>query len=211
MAIGLAAIERCYCNKSDCWKPESDFSLVAREQHRRGDENAMCLECVEKAWRSRIGRSEVTDFIREDRERMLKRTRNPEFEEMVGEARIGKRMHSTELIRRLAKLIPNFVPWPGNIEGQTSLYRIFGDRVDFICWTSDGILQEFSSVEFNKWMQPIKEIRGWRTVVLRVIKFGLLTEEQARKEFGEPSNPSAAKFWNRQLYNLRNNRTVAKD
>ena len=210
MAHGLLGTgERCFCNKCSNWKPELDFSLVGRAQHKRGDENAMCLECVDKLYRNRLGKSEVNAWIKEDRERMLARTLNPDFEEMTGEKRIGKAMHSSELITKLTRIVPNLVAAPGNVGDDISFVRIYGDQIDFICYTNQGWLPEFSQVEFNADRQPIHERRGWRTVLIRFIKFGLLTEAQAEKEFGKPSSPQQARFWERQLYWQRNNRTSA--
>lgn len=211
MPIGLTAVERAYCNKCAAWKPETDFSIVARAQSRVGDENALCLECVEKLLKSRLGRNEINAYIKEDRERLLQRTRNPEFEEMTGERRLGHVMHSNEFIGRLKKILPNLVVWPGLRGNDLSLYRVYGEQVDFICWCAQRYLPEFSIVEFNKDRQPINEIRGWRTVLIRVIKFGLLSEQQVEKEFGRPTNPQEARFWDRQLFWLRNDRTVAQD
>lgn len=211
MPIGIVAGERLYCNFCGNWRPEQDFSLVARAQAKAEDENASCLECVEKAYRARLGRSEIKDFVKEDRERLLKRTRNLEFEQMTGEKRLGRVMHSNEFLARLKKILPNVVVGPGAVNDDLSIYRVFGEQVDFVCYTNQGYLPEFSIVEFNKDKQPIHERRGWRTVLLRIIKFGLLTEKQVEKEFGRPSSPQEARFWERQLYWLRNDRITAKE
>jgi hypothetical protein len=211
MAVGLVATERCYCNKCGSWKPETDFSEFARDQHRNEDEHCICLGCVDLLYKKRLARNEIAGFIKEDRARMIAPTRNPEYEEMTGVGRLGKVMHHSELVSKLQKVVPNLVVWPGNIAGDISLYRIYGEQVDFICYSNEGWLPEFSIVEFNKDMQPIHERRGWRTVLLRIIKFGLLTEELAEKTFGRPSSPQQARFWARRLYDLRNNRTLAKD
>ncbi len=211
MPIGVVATERCYCQKCTAWKPEQDFSLVARSQHKIGDENTLCQDCVDRLFKGRLGRNEINAYIKEDRDRLLQRTRNPEFEEMTGLRRLGHVMHSNEFLARLKKIVPNLVIWPGKRGNDLSLYRIFGDEVDFICWCGQKYLPEFSIVEFNKDRQPINEIRGWRTVLIRVIKFDLLTEKQAEEEFGRPTSPQEARFWDRQLWWLRNDRTMAQD
>jgi hypothetical protein len=211
MSIGVVATERCYCNKCGDWKPEKDFSLFARAQHKAEDENCVCLECADKLFRNRLGRSEINAFIKEDRDRLLQKTRNPEFEEMTGERRLGQVMHSNDFIAKLKRAVPNIAVFRGNIEGDLSLCRVYGDTRDFVAYTNTGYLPEFSIVEFNQDRQPIHERRGWRTVLLRIIKFGLLTEQQAEKEFGRPSSPQEARFWDRQLYWLRNDRIVAKE
>lgn len=211
MSIGTVALDRCYCNKCSEWRPATDFSLIARAQHMAEDENCLCLECVDKMYRRKLQKCEVNAYIKEDRERLLRKTRIAAYEEMVGEGRRGRVMHHSELVTRLKKLMPNFVVWPGNIAGDISLYRVYGDKADFICYVHEGWLDEFSTVEFNKDKQPIHEKRGWRTALLRVIKLGLLTEEQVQREFGRPSSPQQAKFWDMELWNIRNNTGFKKD
>lgn len=206
MSVGITATERCFCNKCSEWKPETDFSIVARAQHKREDENCLCLECVDKLFRSRLGKSEINAYIKEDRARRLQRTRNPEFEEMTGVRRLGRVMHSSEFLTKIKHVVPNLQTRPGGIQGDISLYRVIGEEIAYVCWLTEGYLPEFSLVKFNADMQPIREIRGWRTVLIRMIKVGLLTEQQAEKEFGRPTYPQEARFWERQLFWLRNDR-----
>jgi hypothetical protein len=203
-----------YCNQCGDWHPETDFSEFARDQARQGDEEARCQECVNKLFKNRLqkGSGEIAAYIKEDRDRRLQRTRNPLLEQMVGDGRWGQVMHSNELIRKLTKILPELVPGPGAIEDNISLYRVRpGGEPDFICWTGCGYLPEFSIVHFNKDRQPIREQRGWRTVLLRVIKAGLITEAEAEKEFGRPSSPQQDKFWREQLWNFRHDRTEGQN
>lgn len=207
----VIAVERAYCNKCRAWKPERDFSIFAREQHKNEDDNCLCLDCIDRLEKGKLGRDEIAGYIKEDRERMLERTRNPEYEEMTGPGRLGRVMHHSELVSKIQSFVPNIAVVPGVEPNTYALYRIYGEQVDFVCWTNEGWLPEFSIVEFNKHKQPIRERRGWRTVLLRFIKTGLMTEDQANKNFGRPSSPQQAKFWDRKLYDLRNNRITAKD
>lgn len=203
--------ERAYCNKCQNWRPSTDFSTYAVGQHKIGDENAMCLDCIDILEKRRLCKDEIAGFIKEDRERLISPTRNAEYEEMTGVGRLGKVRHHSEVIPKIQKLVPNLAIRPGNIAGSLSLYRVLNEQADFICWMREGLSPEFSIVEFNKQKQPINEIRGWRTVLLRLIKFGLLTEKQVENHFGRPSSPQQARFWDKQLYFLRNERITSKD
>lgn len=213
MSIGIVDVcPTCYCNRCGYSKPETDFSLLARAQDKAGDENCLCLDCVDRLYRGQLGRDEIQGYVKEDRARLLRRTRNPDFEEMVGEGRWGRAIHHSEFITKLQRLLSGkLLAMDAVLPNQVSLLRIQPNTVDFICWMDTGYQPEFSIVHFNKDMQPIREQRGWRTVLLRLIKAGALSEEQVEKEFGFPSSPQQAKWWNKQLFDYRNNRTVVKD
>jgi hypothetical protein len=196
-------MDRYFCNRCALTKPSTDFSEIAKDQARCGDENAMCQDCIDALFRAKLARGEVQGFIKEDRARMLKRTRNPVLEAMQGAGRWGIPMHSSALIFSLSKLVPNLVVLDGRVADDIGFYRARNEKVDFICYTNSGTLPEYSIVVLNKDRQPIHEQRGWRTVLLRFIKAGLLTEEQVEKEFGRISNPEQARFWLKELYDHR--------
>jgi hypothetical protein len=164
----------------------------------------MCQACVTAIFRARIDRSEVKAFVKQDRDRMLQRTRLLDQAAMQGEGRWGTPMTHNELIRKLTKVIPNLFVTDGNIPGDISLYRVRGEQVEFICYTNSGTLPEHSIVHVNKDNQPIHEQRGWRTVLIRIIKSGLLSEQDAEREFGHPSSPQQAMLWDRELFTYRN-------
>jgi hypothetical protein len=208
--VGTAA--QCYCNRCGVFYPETDFTEMARAQYRAGDENALCKDCLDRLYKHKMARDEIAGYVREDRERLLQRTRNPELEQMTGAGRLGHILHHSEFISKLEKVLGGrMVVLDGAREGDLILLRVKEQAVDFICWFSQGYLPEFSIVHFNKDRQPIKEVRGWRTVLLRLIKNGGATEEQVQKVFGEPSSPNEARFWLRHLYEYRHNRITEKD
>lgn len=67
-----------------------------------------------------------------------------------------------------------------------------------------GVLPEYSEYEFNERdiLQKCTQI-GWRSVLLRFIENGILTEEQCNKEFGYPSGGENS-LWYKKLHNYRN-------
>lgn len=135
---------------------------------------------------------------------MLAKGRLLNQEAMKNPARMGIAMHHTELLRKLYKLAPDLIIGEGGIVGDRSIYRLRDGVPEFLVYTSTNDLPEFSIVHVNKDNQPIYEQRGWRTVLLRLIKYGVLTEAQVVKEFGEPGRPELAQRWNYHLFEFRN-------
>lgn len=199
--------DRLFCPRCQCWKPETDFSSISRAQNRAGDPDGMCQSCITALYNSRLGRDEVEGYLKEDEDRRLANKRLPGQEERKeSPARWGRAMHSSEFINRLRQIIPNLHVRDGNIPGDISLYKVFGDSVDYVCYLTSGIMPEYEIVRVDEHNLPVGSKRGWRTVLLRLIKSGLVTEEQAIKCFGHPSNGEAARFYLAELQSHRQQR-----
>lgn len=125
-------------------------------------------------------------------------------------ARVGRPMHHSDFIRKLKKLVPSLYFIDGRIIGDLAVWNTYG-RVQehgldsrYLFFMPSGILPEFSQYEFDSRDVPVKESRrGWRTVLLRLIIMGLLTEEACNREFGRASGVASA-VWNWKLYLHRN-------
>lgn len=127
-------------------------------------------------------------------------------------ARQGAPMHHSELFARLQKYVPGLYVTDGRIIGNLAIYQIAGgpvkewDNKDFryLFYSEEGVMPEFSQYEMNPDTDvPVREKkRGWRTVLLRCIKMGLLTEEQSNKEFGAATGP-ASTLWYKTLWQTR--------
>jgi hypothetical protein len=203
----IPSLERLYCVRWQCWKPEKDFSQQSRAQYRAGDPDGMCQQCISNLYNSRLGRDEVTAYLKEDEDRRLAGKRLPGQEERKeSPARWGRAMHHSEFIAILRKIIPNLYVRDGNIPGDISLYKIFGDSIDYVCYLTSGTMPEYEIVKVNSHDLPIGAKRGWRTVLLRLIKSGLVSESQALKFFGSPTNGEAARFYLSELQNYRQQR-----
>ena len=208
----VVSLDRTYCNICQTLKPSSAFSSQARAQALAGDENAACLPCVNRLYDSRLARDEVEPYLKQD---MAVRNKPYELsgqeERKDSPARWGHVLHSSELLLRLQRIIPNLHVKDGRIGNDVSLFQVIGDEIKYLVWTHQGNLPEYSIVVTNWQNRPIREIRGWRTVLLRLIKAGVITEEQALKHFGSPTNGEAARFYLQELAWHRNQRNLGKD
>ena len=134
-----------------------------------------------------------------------------------GPERVGKIMHCLEFVKLLEKIRPAYLS--ANIrKGLTGLAvyhpkEIDGKRVDwhYVCGVQVGYMHEYSSMHFDERGLPLNEKwRGWRTVLLRLIQLGHVTEEQALKVFGEPTEAGSRRY-REQLYYWRNRKRAHSD
>ena len=167
----------------------------------------------------RLSLEENTARLREAnlRSHALKKQRWEDQDEYrKDDARVGHRMHHSEFLRRVRPYIPNLYVTDGGVVGDLALFltypspqpRLEGRSFEYLTYIHEGDSNEFSTYEFNdKTDTPVREKwnggRGWRTVLLRMIKKGLITEEQANTEFG-PAEGEGSRIYNRELYKFRN-------
>jgi len=128
------------------------------------------------------------------------------------EARTGRFRYHTDLLDFIRDNIPDIYIMDGRIVGDLSIFRTFGRpqphldgrTFQYLFYIPLGWSPEHSLMEFDLNDIPIKEKqRGWRTVLLRLIKTGLTTEEKVNEYFG-PSLGEGSKNWYRQLFICRN-------
>ena len=133
---------------------------------------------------------------------------------MNDESRDGKRMHSSEFIRRIRHLIgEKLFLTDGRFLGDISVYQISGvPRPDwpggpisfkYLWYIPIGWMPEYSIYEFDERWIPVREReRGWRTPLLRLIKAGLLSEEKVQDSFGHAEGEGST-VYKRQLWQHR--------
>ncbi len=147
------------------------------------------------------------------------RGENPES--WMGPARFGSQKSCYDFLRELAALCPDLVIVEGNVsdtglrdDADLMLYKAYPcpqahlDGRDFaaIGYINRGVLPEFSIFAFGKMGERDHEIkRGWRTILLRCIQLGMLSEELAEKKFGKVEGPAGEQY-RRQLFGVRNRR-----
>lgn len=130
---------------------------------------------------------------------MLMQYRLSDHEDLKNaEKRMGKPLMSSELILRIEKLT-NKAVWaedsyrdPDNVAG---FYTIKKREKVLVCAFDKGPMPEYSIIMTDAADLPIKEKRGWRTVLTRLLQADVLTWSQVKYGFGEGMTHAAANRW----------------
>ena len=122
------------------------------------------------------------------------------------EERIGKVLHSSELITLLRKCGVNcFYRAHPHHDKATLMVSVNGGPLQIGAWVQLGNCPELSLMNFDRYGVPLAErMRGWRTVTMQLIMKGMLTEEKANKVFGKPRQSAAFDRYNSTLQAFRN-------
>lgn len=130
-------------------------------------------------------------------------------------AQMGRPLASTEVISRLRRMNANLVfEISMSDSSKYGIYAmelradpvtgLFGNRKRFICGMESGYQPEFSVRHYREKEVPdataighwrkekifTRETRGWRTVLMRLLKERLISEAQIQRYFDSPSRPS---------------------
>lgn len=123
-------------------------------------------------------------------------------------ARVGRIMHSSELINKLRESC-SIHCWYRQ-HPQPRKLTLLVDRhmrqlpPEVGCWAQEGFMPEYSIVRFDDHGVPLDEkFRGWRTVLLQLIIKGILTEAVADRVFGKAVGPASERY-RKTLYGFRN-------
>lgn len=219
--IGENAIERAIVDSPDLLGKECigclrvlPFNRFQRDASCRDGCRDLCDYCASVP---RLSIDEHTSRLREmtNNSEAVKAQRMARQEEYKNDAaRIGRMMHHSDLVTVLRQLIPSLYITDGNIVGDLAVFQTYGSpqpdlegrTFRYLFYIPTGYLPEYSLYEFNDRDTPTRESqRGWRTVLLRLIKSGLLTEETVNHVFGAATGP-ASTIYNSTLYDFRNRR-----
>ncbi len=121
-------------------------------------------------------------------------------------ARVGKIMHSSELINRLRGM--GIQCWyrqhPHADKLILMVQRKLVGPLEVAGWVQAGWTTEFEILRFDQRGLVINSrYRGWRTVLLQLILKGVLTEQATQDEFGLPVGPASRRYL-RTLFDYRN-------
>lgn len=107
-----------------------------------------------------------------------------------------------ELIRRIQLLNPKILIQAGGVQGAVAVrYPKYEDGEHTLAYITGFYLEplpEFSSVTLDDMGLPHREIRGWRSVLLALIKAGALEQEKVDTLFG-PAMGQRTGLWYRNL------------
>jgi hypothetical protein len=189
------------------------FKHFRKDSSRKDGHCGQCMECESQPLMSlneHMARLKERNFNSEG----TKRQRWDDQEELKDdESRRGRPMRHSDFFAVLQKLVPNLYVTDGRIQGHLAVFRTYpspqlrleGRDFEYLFYCPTGILPEFSQYQFDEKMDvPIRESqRGWRTVLLRLIKAGLLSEETCEKVFGRATECVASNRWFRELQKHR--------
>lgn len=190
-----------------------DWIHFRRDSSQRDGHAILCHDCESAP---KLSTSEHTARLKErnfNLESVRKQRVEDQDEYKNDEARVGRAMNHQTFLSVLRTLVPSLYIIPGRIIGQLAIFQTaatpqsaWGDRdFKYLMYTDTGILPEFSQYEFD----TIRDIRirekrrGWRTVLLRLIKARLLDEKICNQVFGRPEC-QASTIWHKELWKHRN-------
>jgi|SRR5581483_554704 len=218
--IGGNAIDRAMVESPDTLGKECigcyrifPYQMFKPDSSYRDGRRDLCELCANSP---RLSTEEHTHRLREMtfNSEAVKRQRWDHQDELRDDAaRRGREMWHTDFLSAVQKLVPDLYITEGRIIGDLAIFRTYGQPqphlegrdFEYLMFCPTGLIPEFSIYEFDTVRDiPIREKqRGWRTVLLRLIKAGLLTETVAHKHFGEAVGPGSERY-NRLLWEFRN-------
>lgn len=194
------------------------YAFFDRDSTYRDGRRDLCTNCQSSP---RLSTDEHTARLREvnNSSEAVKRQRWAHQDDYRDDrARVGRVLASGDFLAKVRKLVPSLFITDGRIVGDVAIFRIYprpqphleGRDFEYLFYCPTGLLPEYSIYEFETTRDiPVREKqRGWRTVLLRLIKSGLLTEEVCDREFGRADGP-ASTVWYRRLYEHRNNTALS--
>jgi hypothetical protein len=128
----------------------------------------------------------------------------------------GPRMAWQEVIRRLRKCNPNLLFLDAQGGGHIAIYRPKTgqerENIELLddtrpAWWNDHMyvtgfpkheMPEFPHVILDTSNLPVREYRGWRSVLMALIKSGAISYTSAIQQFGEPTDSRSGR-WHEQL------------
>lgn len=131
----------------------------------------------------------------------------------------GPRLHYSEIIRRIQSLNPRIAIRDG-MPGNVAIYRPkrreeyndaeremrsaprdeqwFWDHV-YVSGMLKDWLPEYAHVTLDNAGLPTREVRGWRSVLIALVKSGAITRRGCNELFGDPSGDKRSGRWFEQI------------
>lgn len=110
--------------------------------------------------------------------------------------RSGIWIHSSELIYRVQKLNPRiFVEQQINYPDEWGFYADVLGKQTYVSGFSKHWMREFSAIQVDERnLQLGDELRGWRTVLLRLLTLGVLEWRSVLRTFGDSEGVNAYRW-----------------
>ena len=113
--------------------------------------------------------------------------------------RMGRVMTHNEFIQRVQKVTHNRVWAEDSLSDPTHMvcgfYFVKDGVKKYVCSFDKGWMPEFSFILTDNADLPVKERRGWRTVLTRLLQLGAITWDEVRSAFGDGLSHATADRW----------------
>ena len=206
------AFSRTLCGK-ECMacKRAYPYRFFDLDSSSRDGRKNICPECIKSP---RLSTSEHLAMKQEQtaNSHAVTSQRRPDEIDYIERNSRGRELQHTTFIEKLRKLLgpDKLIVGDAYFLDEFALYvknpaRIESNGVQYIGYISTGLIQEFSSYKYNDNFVPIdEEKRGYRGILINLIKQGYTTEEKCSKVFG----PCDERVWTKTLFNWRNTKQI---
>lgn len=149
---------------------------------------------------------EALAALREDTDLKLEQYRLTDQDELANaEKRTGCQMHHSELVLRIQRLNSAIrVEQSINFANCLSLYTVSSMTgvYSYLSYVDKGWMPEFTILLLNSRKLPYHQIRGWRTILVRMLNLKALKWEGVRRVFGDAMNANSSR-WERETRPFR--------
>jgi hypothetical protein len=122
------------------------------------------------------------------------------------ERQMGKLLHSSEFVRRVQKLNPDLIVEDSKaVNGCAAFYLVRNGKREYTNASfKKGWISEFSIIHTDAADLPVRVDYGWRTCLVRLLKFSAITWQQVLQVFGDVHfSDTRAKHWHLNVAGFR--------
>ena len=154
----------------------------------------------------KINLTEGLAKIKEDNQKIVdtKKIQNQSLLENQDMA-VGRAMQPSEFIRLLQKMNPKIIVEKGGYPNCVAVrYPTWNEdekelqRKYISGFPVNEVMQEFSHITVDDKGLPHREVRGWRTVLIALIKAGILSFQDVKAVFGDATGQRSV-LWDQQM------------
>jgi hypothetical protein len=150
----------------------------------------------------RLNEVENLAKLREENKKLTDENRIPDQNLLEDKtAALGMPMLTSEFIRRLERLNPRLVIKPGGVRNAVQLRYPFKNKegveeLEYVggFYVDEKVLPEYSAVITDNRGLPLRELRGWRSVLVPLIERGIITLKQVEVTFGKARGQRSVLF-----------------
>lgn len=132
-------------------------------------------------------------------------------------ARLINRMGTEDFIEKLrdnpicpVKCFTVYNGLPGTV-GLWCLPPKITQKARYVCYLRTPYMHEWSLLKVDSHNLPAGELRGWRTVIVELIKSEILTEWQADQIFGKASERKVYRRYHQSLWEIRHGKRLTPE